>query len=183
MIADILAPLIAVGLAELGDKTQLSVLLLASKTEKHLQLLIGVMLAFFIVDGFAILVGSWITNVIPLNLLKILSGLLFIVFGILILRSGDESGESRLYSQNPFLSAFLLIFITEWGDKTQIAAAIFAAKYDPLMVLVGTMIALAILSVMAIYLGKFISTKIDRKLMTRIAGAVFILMGLSFFLF
>jgi putative Ca2+/H+ antiporter (TMEM165/GDT1 family) len=183
MLVDILAPLIAVGLAELGDKTQLSVLLLASKTEKHLQLLIGVMLAFFIVDGIAVLVGSWITNVIPLNLLKILSGLLFIAFGILIFRNEEESEESRLYSKNPFLSAFLLIFITEWGDKTQIAAALFATKYDPLMVLVGTMIALAILSTMAIFLGRYIATKVDRKLMTRIAGAVFILMGLSFFLF
>lgn len=183
MITDILAPLIAVGLAELGDKTQLSILLLSSKTEKHLQLLIGVMLAFFLVDGFAVLVGSWITNVIPLDLLKILSGLLFIAFGILILRNEVESEENRLYSKNPFLSAFLLVFITEWGDKTQLAAALFATKYDPLMVLVGTMTALAILSIMAIYLGRYIATRIDRRLMTRIAGMVFILMGLSIFLF
>ncbi|MBS3778067.1 MAG: TMEM165/GDT1 family protein, partial [Candidatus Thermoplasmatota archaeon] len=35
MIEDIIVPLIAIAIAELGDKTQLSVLLLSSKTTKH----------------------------------------------------------------------------------------------------------------------------------------------------
>ena len=76
-----------------------------------------------------------------------------------------------------------MIFITEWGDKTQIASGIFATKYNPLMVLIGAVTALALLSVMAIYLGKFVSNKVDKKVLTKIAGTVFILMGISFFLF
>jgi putative Ca2+/H+ antiporter (TMEM165/GDT1 family) len=64
MIEDILIPLVAIGLAEMGDKTQLSILLLSSRTDRYLQLLLGVMLAFFIVDGAAILLGSWITTVV-----------------------------------------------------------------------------------------------------------------------
>ena len=55
MVPDILIPLIVVGLAELGDKTQLSTLLLASKTDKHIRLFLGTILAFLIVDGIAIL--------------------------------------------------------------------------------------------------------------------------------
>jgi len=51
IIEDILIPLVAIAAAELGDKTQISILLLSSKTKKHLQLLLGVMLAFLIVDG------------------------------------------------------------------------------------------------------------------------------------
>jgi putative Ca2+/H+ antiporter (TMEM165/GDT1 family) len=72
--------------------------------------------------------------------------------------------------------------MAEWGDKTQIAAAMFATKYDAWMVLLGCMTALTLLSVMAIYLGKFILDKVNPKLMTKIAGAVFILTGMSFFL-
>ena len=72
-------PLLAVGLAEMGDKTQLSVLLLSSRTREYAQLLAGVMLAFLLVDGFAILVGSWVTNVIPLHLVKLISGAVFIL--------------------------------------------------------------------------------------------------------
>ncbi len=176
-------PLIVIGLAEFGDKTQLSIFLLSSKTKKHLHLLLGVMLAFLIVDGAAVLIGSWIINIVSLRLLKILSGIIFIIFGILILRDKEVKGESRLYSRSSFLSGFALIFITEWGDKTQIASGIFATKYNPLMVLIGAMTVLALLSVVAIYLGKFVSNKVDKKVLTKIAGTVFILMGISFFLF
>ena len=81
MIADVLLPLIAVGLAELGDKTQLSILLLSSKTTKHLQLLLGVFLAFLAVDGVAVLVGSWVTDIVPINVLRIIAGSVFVIFG------------------------------------------------------------------------------------------------------
>ena len=62
---EIIIPLLAVGLAEMGDKTQLSILLLSSRTREYFRLLLGVMLAFLLADGFAILVGSWVTSVIP----------------------------------------------------------------------------------------------------------------------
>ena len=182
MIPDLLIPLVTIGLAEFGDKTQLSILLLSSKTKKHLHLLLGVMLAFLVVDGAAVLIGSWIINIVPINLLKIVSGAIFIIFGVLILRDKEIKGESRLYSRNSFLSGFALIFLTEWGDKTQIASGIFATKYNPLMVLTGAMTALALLSIAAVYLGRFISNKINRKVLTKIAGTLFILMGISFFL-
>jgi len=183
MIIDVLIPLIVIGLAEFGDKTQLSIFLLSSKTKKHFHLLLGVMLAFLIVDGAAVLIGSWIINIVPIHLLRILSGIIFIIFGVLILRDKEVKGKSRLYSRNSFLSGFALIFITEWGDKTQIASGIFATKYNLLMVLMGAMTALTLLSAVAIYLGKFISNKVDKKVLTKIAGTVFILMGISFFLF
>ncbi len=181
MIADMLVPMIAIGLAELGDKTQLSILLLSSKTARHLHLLLGVTLAFLVVDGTAVLVGSWITNVVPINVLKIVSGVVFVVFGILTVRTHDTKEDSRLRFKSPFLSGFAFIFMMEWGDKTQIASALFAAKYDPLLVLTGTMTALTLLSAAAIYLGRIISTRIDRKALTKIAGIAFVLIGLSFF--
>lgn len=183
MTEDILIPLIVTGLAEFGDKTQLSIFLLSSKTKKHLHLLLGIMLAFLIVDGVAVLIGSWIINIVPIRLLKIFSGIIFIIFGVLILRDKEVKGESRLYSRNSFLSGFALGFVTEWGDKTQIASGILATKYNAVMVLIGAMTALALLSVMAIYLGRFVSNKVDKKVVTKIAGTVFILMGISFFFF
>ncbi|HJH25566.1 MAG TPA: UPF0016 domain-containing protein [Methanophagales archaeon] len=181
MVPNILIPLIVVGLAELGDKTQLSTLLLASKTEKHLHLFLGVILAFLIVDGIAILAGEWITHVAPKSLIKILSGVVFIIFGLLMLRNKREEIKSNYYFENPFYSGFILIFVSEWGDKTQIAAGLFATKYSGLMVLTGVIIALSLLSIIAIYSGKFISDKVDRETLAKIAGISFILMGVAFF--
>ena len=178
---EILIPLLAVGLAEMGDKTQLSILLLSSRTKEYATLLLGVMLAFLLADGFAILVGSWVTNVVPIHLVKLISGVLFILFGIMILK-GEKEGEdeSNLSPKNALISGFSMVFLSEWGDKTQIASALFATEYNPLMVFIGVMTALLILSIMAIYLGKFLSGRIDRRLITKIAGFVFLLIGFSF---
>jgi putative Ca2+/H+ antiporter (TMEM165/GDT1 family) len=180
---EIIIPLLAVGLAEMGDKTQLSILLLSSRTREYFRLFLGVMLAFLLADGFAILVGSWVTNVIPVHLVKLVSGLVFILFGILILKGDqDDVAESNLSAKRAFVSGFSMIFLSEWGDKTQIASALFATEYDPRMVFIGVMIALLLLSVMAIFLGKYLSSRIDRRVITRIGGAVFLLIGLSFLL-
>jgi Ca2+/H+ antiporter, TMEM165/GDT1 family len=57
--------LVAVGLAEMGDKTQLSILLLSSRTKEYIQLLLGVMLAFLLADGFAILMLALVDQLLP----------------------------------------------------------------------------------------------------------------------
>ena len=140
------------------------------------------MLAFLIVDGIAIALGSWITDLIPIRYLKIISGIIFIVLGLLILlNKAEESGKSKNY-HNPFITAFLLILLTEWGDKTQIAAALFATRYNPILVLLGTMVALFILTLIALFFGKLLSEKMPKKLINKVAGIIFIIMGLAFFL-
>jgi len=176
MIADILVPLTAVGLAELGDKTQLTILCLASKTKRHFELLSGVILAFVIADGLAIILGNFITTYIPINYIKVVSGAIFIFFGITILVSKKQE-EAKCELKRPFASGFLLILVSEMGDKTQIAAGLFATKFNPTMVFIGVISALTVLSIMAIYLGKIIALKLNRKALSNIAGMVFILIG------
>ena len=154
-------------------------MLLSSKTKKHLQLLIGALLAFAIVDGVAIIAGAWVTTIIPINYLKIISAIVFIIIGILMLISKDDE-EKETTQKNPFIAAFLIIMLTEWGDKTQIAAAIFATQYNAIFVFIGTMIALLILSMIAIFFGKIISKRIDKKFVNKIAGILFIILGITF---
>jgi Ca2+/H+ antiporter, TMEM165/GDT1 family len=162
----------------MGDKTQLSILLLSSKTKEHLKLFLGIFLAFLIVDGLAIAFGYWITNILPMWLLGFISGAIFIAFGILILANKKEEDEDELSFSKPILTGFSLIFVSEWGDKTQIASALFATKYNPWSVLLGVMIALSLLSIVTIYLGKFISDRIDRSVITKVDGIVFIIIGI-----
>jgi putative Ca2+/H+ antiporter (TMEM165/GDT1 family) len=184
MFEDFIIPLIVIGLAEFGDKTQISLLVLSSKFENRANLLLGTMLAFFVVDGIAILFGEWIISIVPILYIKIVSGIIFIIFGILILlNKEDEEAENKnkYYFKNPLMVSFSLIFLTEWGDKTQIAAALFATQYNGILVLAGVLVALALLSIMAIYLGKIISDKIDNILISKVAGIVFIIIGLTFF--
>jgi len=180
MIQDFLIPFAAISLAELGDKTQLAVLCLASQTKKYAQLLIGVILAFMLADGLAIILGKIFSGLIPTNYIKIAAGTIFITFGLITLINNKEE-ESKCELKKPFLSAFTLIFISEMGDKTQISAALFAAEYNPFVVFFGVMLALTILSVLAVYMGKFISTKINKKTINIIAGILFIIIGITNF--
>jgi len=174
---------LAVALAELGDKTQLSIFVLSSKTKHHLQLLLGVTLAFLIVDGTAILLGAWVTTVVPMTILKTVSGIIFIAFGLFILFFSKDDEEDTTINRNAFQAGFFLIFISEWGDKTQIASGLLATRYGLLPVLIGTMAALIAVSLIAIYLGIFASKKLDKRLISKVAGTLFILIGLSFFFF
>jgi putative Ca2+/H+ antiporter (TMEM165/GDT1 family) len=144
-------------------------------------LLLGVLLAFLIVDGIAIVAGSWITSIIPVQILKIISGIIFILFGLVMLLWKERDVEAKKTYNNAFISGFFLILLAEWGDKTQIASGLFGTKYDAVMVLCGTMGALVLVSILAVYFGRFIAQRINKKLLTRVAAVVFIIMGIVFF--
>lgn len=181
-----LIPFIAIALAELGDKTQISLLLLASRHGKNRRaLLAGAMAAFLLVDGAAVAFGALAVEIVPIKWIKTASGILFIIFGILSLKSenDDDAKHPSESSPAPFAAAFMAVSLLEWGDKTQIAAALFAAKFHPLTVLAGTLSALAVLSAAAIWLGGIAASKINKKTISRIASGVFIAMGLAAFFF
>lgn len=178
MSGGFIIPFISILFAELLDKSQLAVILLASRTSKHLQLFLGVMLAFIVVDGSAIAAGYWVSEFVDPFVLKWISGGAFLIFGLTSLRYSDEQSDKKTVVKNTFVSGLVLIFLSEWGDKTQIAAGLFATRYDPVSVFLGVLSALGILSVLAIYLGKYISKKFSRRMISKISGIVFILTGL-----
>lgn len=180
---DLLIPFGTILIAELLDKSQLSILLLSSKTKQSLVLLLGVMLAFLIVDGTAIFLGSWIPTLLPEKLVTTLAAVSFFLFGMMALRSKPEDVDQVTTHRNIFFTGFLLVFLAEWGDKTQIAAALFATQYQPVLVLIGVMAALLLLSLLAIYLGHILSSKIERRILTRVTGVLFLLLGITFLFF
>ncbi len=182
MIDDIFIPLVFIVISELGDKTQLSILLLASKTKKYGHLLVGIILAFIIVDGAAILAGEWLANIVPEKIVKVFAAVIFIIVGIFILLFDRERKKRNFQINNPFYLGFGLVFLAEWGDKTQIASALFATKYNGFMVFIGVILALTIVSSAAIFLSIYISKILKEKTLNRIAGFLFIWIGFSFLL-
>ena len=169
----------AIGLAELGDKTQLAVICLASKTKRHFRLLAGVMLAFIIIDGGAIFLGSLIGGLISPDLLRFISGFIFIIFGVLTLLSKkEESADCEL--RRPFMTGFVMILLAEMGDKTQLASGVFGASYQPIYVFMGVILSLFFLSVAAVIFGKLLSAKLQSRTIIRLSGLVFLGVGICF---
>tara|TARA_Y100001968_G_scaffold134435_1_gene122643 strand:- start:1699 stop:1983 length:285 start_codon:yes stop_codon:yes gene_type:complete len=77
-------------LAEMGDKTQLTTITLSSSTNKPLAVFIGSSLALILATLLGALAGGSIANLIPSFLLKLLSGIVFLIIGISLL------GQSRI---------------------------------------------------------------------------------------
>ena len=177
-------PFLTILVAELLDKSQLAILLISPRIKNHLLLFLGVMVGFAVVDGSAILLGSWIPSLLPPHIITVISGVLFILFGVLSLLSKDDDQINETgFKKNAVFAGFLIIFLSEWGDKTQIASAVFATQYAALSVFVGVMAAQALLALAAIFIGQLLLKKIKKQLLTRIAGIVFILLGVFFLLF
>jgi len=87
---------VTVFLAEMGDKTQLTTITLSSTTNKPLAVFIGSSVALILATLLGALAGGSIANLIPAFLLKLLSGIVFLIIGInLLAQSRKESTNDR----------------------------------------------------------------------------------------
>jgi putative Ca2+/H+ antiporter (TMEM165/GDT1 family) len=124
---------ILIALAELGDKTQLLALALALRY-KVWQVLVGIFVATLAVHLLSTVVGQLVGDVIPKLWLSVVTGVLFIAFGIWTLRGDDDSdGDAPVSRFGPILTVGIAFFLAELGDKTQIMTISIAA--DPAAVL------------------------------------------------
>ncbi len=85
-----------IAIAELGDKTQLTVIALSAGYDR-VKVFAGVILAFTLVTGLGVLAGATLFQYVPSYLIKILAGLLFVVFGIWILFSREYCSVYRFW--------------------------------------------------------------------------------------
>jgi putative Ca2+/H+ antiporter (TMEM165/GDT1 family) len=72
-------------LAEMGDKTQLAAMTMAAETKKPYAVFIGAALALTCVSAIGVMVGGLLGHYVPLNWVKRVSAVLFILIGVLIL--------------------------------------------------------------------------------------------------
>ncbi len=170
-----------IAIAELGDKTQLTVIALSAGYDR-VKVFAGVILAFTLVTGLGVLVGETLLRIVNPALIRIGAGLLFVGFGIWILYSRENDDEDENPSVgNPLFSSFSMITLAEMGDKTQLTAITLVAKYDsPYLVFAGAVLALASISLLGIFLGKKLRELVPLSKIKLGAGALFILFGISF---
>jgi putative Ca2+/H+ antiporter (TMEM165/GDT1 family) len=72
-------------LAEMGDKTQLAAMTMSAQTKKPWAVFIGASLALAAVSLIGVLVGSVIGQYVPLEWVKRVAALAFIIIGVLML--------------------------------------------------------------------------------------------------
>ena len=170
-----------IALAEFGDKTQLAVIALSAQYDR-VKVFTGVILAFALVTALGVLVGETLYSYIPPDLIRILAGLLFIVFGILTLFSKESrETEDAKPAGDPLFSTFSMIALAGMGDKTQLSAITLVAKYDsPFFVFAGALSGLGIISLLGIFFGSKLCEVVPLSKIRIGAGALFILFGIMF---
>ncbi len=170
-------------LAELGDKTQLVVLVMATRF-RALVVLAAVLTATLLINGFSVVVGGAASRLLSPALVKVLAGLAFLAFGLWTLKGDQEeekeAGPRPRRFRSPFLVIGLTFFLAEFGDKTMLSTAALAATQTLLPVWLGATSAMVLASALAIIIGNFLGKKLPERPLQLGAALIFLLFGLGF---
>ncbi len=173
-------------LGELPDKTMFASLVLSTRGRPAVVWL-GAAVAFTVHVVVAVTIGVALFHLLPHQVLDAVVAGMFLVGAALALREAvkerkdEELVEREVASHRRIaVTAFVVIFLAEWGDLTQILTANLAAHYhDPLSVGVGAVLALWTVAALAVVSGQSLLRLINISTI-RIVTAV-VLVGLAGF--
>jgi putative Ca2+/H+ antiporter (TMEM165/GDT1 family) len=165
-------------LGELPDKTMFASLILATRG-RPLLVWMGAAAAFAVHVVIAVTIGVAIFHLLPHRAVQAIVAVMFFIGAVLALREArKERDEEELIErevashQRVAVTAFLVIFLAEWGDLTQILTANLAAHYhDALSVGVGAVVALWAVAALAVVAGQSVLRFVNIRTI-RIATAV-----------
>ncbi|HVA67464.1 MAG TPA: TMEM165/GDT1 family protein [Elusimicrobiota bacterium] len=119
-------------LAELPDKTSAAILVMAGRA-RPLAVYLGACAAFAVQSAVAVLFGGFL-SLLPDKAIHLAAGLGFLAMAVFLWLKKEDDDENAAESRktsgflNTAGAAFVLIFLADWGDLTQLATAALAAK-------------------------------------------------------
>lgn len=176
-----IASVLAVALAEVGDKTQLLALFLAAMFARKAPIILGILVATILNHAVSAWFGVWISENVSHDLLAWVVAISFLVMGawLLIPDKKDEVDE-KYVKYGAFVATTVLFFFAEIGDKTQIATVLLAAKFNDFYpVLIGTTVGMMLANVPVVFLGCWLLDRLSFKKIRRVACVLFMLLGVG----
>jgi Ca2+/H+ antiporter, TMEM165/GDT1 family len=169
---------VVVALAEMGDKTQLLALTLASRYRRPWTVMLGILIATLVNHALASSIGVRAADMLPPSWLAWIVGLGFIAFAFWVLvpdRVGSPATPSRW---GPFLTTAVVFFIAEMGDKTQLATVALGAHFDSTAaVTAGTTLGMLVADGLAVFAGDRLTAIVPMRTVRWIAAALFFAFG------
>jgi putative Ca2+/H+ antiporter (TMEM165/GDT1 family) len=183
-MSEILQSFLLVLASEMGDKTQLLALVLASRFKKPWTIMMGILVATLLNHGLASFAGGWVATLIPALYLKWILAFIFFGFAIWILIPDEDEGLDDRKGYGAFVTTVVTFFIAEMGDKTQLATVALGARYHaPLLVTAGTTLGMLVADGLAVFFGDHLTSRVDMKWIRRFACSLFFVFGLMILLF
>ncbi|MFE1745955.1 TMEM165/GDT1 family protein [Coleofasciculus sp. H7-2] len=197
MLTAFTAGLLFITFSELGDKTFFIAVILAMRHSRRL-VFAGVVAALAAMTVLSVLMGQ-VASLLPQNYLHFAEIIFFVGFGVKLLYEASQmpggvdceeaeeaiatvkKAELKMPKQKTpwaiVLEAFMLTFLAEWGDRTQIATIALAASQPAMGVTAGAILGHSICAAIAVLGGRMIAGRISERLITAIGGGLFLLFG------
>ena len=169
-----------VSLAEIGDKTQLLAIVLATRFRRPWPIIAGILVATLANHFLAALVGEQAAAFLDGRWFRYLVATSFILMAgwTLIPDKLDDDEEARPSRFGPFVATTIAFFLVEMGDKTQLATIALGARFrDVLPVMTGTTLGMMIANVPAVFLGHEIIKRVPLGVVRMIAALLFLAIG------
>lgn len=165
--------------AEIGDKSQLVCMTLASR-HRPMPVLWGAIAAFALLNSLAVVFGAAIASWLPPYLVAVAVAVLFAAFGFHALLNHDGDDDEEVVEKSGhgiFLTTFLLITVAEFGDKTQLAVVAFSSTAQAEAVWLGSTLALTFTSALGILAGRTLLQRIPLSLLHKVSGVIFLILA------
>jgi putative Ca2+/H+ antiporter (TMEM165/GDT1 family) len=168
-----------VGLAEIGDKTQILSLMLAARFQRPLPIIFGILFATLANHAVAGLAGTLFGSFFAGPWMRWILGISFLSVAVWALFPDKYEGDATAISRSgAFVSTLVAFFLAEIGDKTQIATVGLAARFEVFYAVVaGTTLGMMLANIPAVILGDRIADKLPVKAIRITAAVVFAGLG------
>jgi len=170
-------------IAELGDKTQLVALCLASRFNWRV-VLAGIFVATLVVHIVSVLLGGGLGQLLPDAWVSLVAGLAFLGFGLWTLQGDtlDEENCGVARGRSPFMLVATTFFLAELGDKTMLSTVTLATDHSSLlnltMVWLGSTLGMVISDGLAIIVGLLLGKNLPERIVKIGAAIIFFGFGL-----
>ena len=168
-----------VTLAEIGDKTQLLAILLATRFRTPVPIIFGILVATLANHFLAALVGASAANLLDGEWFRYIIAASFVIMGFWTLIPDQlDDLDDKPTRFGVFFTTLIAFFLVEMGDKTQLATIALGARFDEIfMVTAGTTIGMMLANVPAVFLGHELIQRVPLNIVRFIAAALFIVIG------
>lgn len=169
-----------VALAEIGDKTQLLAIVLATRFKRPLPIVMGILVATLANHFLAALVGERASAFLDGDWFRYVVAISFILMaGWTLIPDKLDEEEAKPARFGAFVTTVIAFFLVEMGDKTQIATIALGAQFSAVLpVTAGTTLGMMIANVPAVYLGQALIQRIPLGTVRVIAAVLFLIIGL-----
>ncbi len=169
-------------LAELGDKTQLLAVNFGSRHSLP-KVIAGLTLGYGAANLVAVAVGGLLGASLPQRPVEVVGGIVFVLFGIHALLSGDDHDDDgvgrAIFTSSVVATIGVAILLAEMGDKTQLATATLAARSNPIATWVGATIGEVASGMIGVVAGSLVGGRISDTVLRWVSVVLFVVFGVA----